>query len=128
VTRRTLRHIAATLVGLPLLGLGLSLDAQDVVKIRLRGRFFAEPATVRITVAVAPDSANRALRVEADGDRLFRSTEVALEGARGQKIHVVEFKNLPAGHYIVRAAVFSNLNVRGAAEDMLVVGDPSDPR
>jgi hypothetical protein len=100
--------------------------AQDVVEIRLRGRYFTDPATIRITVAVEPDAANRALRIEADGDRLFRSTEVMLEGESGQRIHTVEFKNLPAGNYTIRAAVLSGRNVRGAAEEFLVVGDPGN--
>jgi hypothetical protein len=52
--------------------------AGDVVEIRLRGHYFSEPATVQITVAVEPDAANKVLRVEADGDRLYRSTEVTL--------------------------------------------------
>lgn len=79
--------------------------AQDVVVLRLRGRFFSEPATIRITVAVEPDAQNRTLVVQADGDHLFRSSQVALDGENGQRVHTVEFKNLPAGYYIVRAEV-----------------------
>jgi len=92
----------------------------------MRGRYFSEPATVRITVAVQPDSSNRTLVVEADGDRLFRSSEVPLEGDKEQRTHVVEFKNLPAGYYVVRAEVRSNAAVRGSAEELLVVGEPGD--
>src|ERR1044071_3998131 len=54
--------------------------AGEVVEIRLRGRYFSEPATVQITIAVEPDAANRVLRVEADGDRMYRATELTLEG------------------------------------------------
>jgi hypothetical protein len=61
--------------------------------------------------------------IEADGDRLFRSTEVALDGANSQRLHTFEFKNLPDGHYSVRAAVFSNRSIRGADESLVVVGD-----
>jgi hypothetical protein len=102
--------------------------AEDVVELRIRGRYFSDPATVRITVAVEPNADNRMLRIEADGDRLFRSSEVVLEGENGQKIHTVEFKNLPAGSYTIRAAVLSAAQVRGAAEEFLVVGDPQDQR
>ena len=102
--------------------------AQDVVELRIRGRYFSDPATVRITVAVEPNADNRMLRIEADGDRLFRSSEVVLEGENGQKIHTVEFKNLPAGSYTIRAAVLSSAHVRGAAEELVVVGDPQDQR
>jgi len=100
---------------------------QDVVQIRLRGRFFAAPATIRVTIAVEPDQHNRVLIIQADGDRLFRSSEVPLDGENGQRIHVVEFKNLPAGQYVLRAEVHAkNDDIRGAAEELLTVGEPGD--
>jgi hypothetical protein len=95
--------------------------AGEVVEIRLRGHYFAEPATVQITVAVEPDAANRVLRVEADGDRLYRSTEVTLSGEGDKRLHTVEFKNLPAGEYELRAEVLSTEKVRGMASQELVV-------
>ena len=95
--------------------------AKEVVEILLRGHYFVEPATVQMTVAVEPDAKNRSLRIEADGDRLFRASQVALEGAEAKRIHSVEFKNLPAGNYILRAEVLSNDDVRGMAEQELVV-------
>jgi hypothetical protein len=100
--------------------------AQNVVEIRIRGRFFPEPATVRLTVAVEPSPENRTLVVEADGDRLYRSSEVALEGEHGKRLHTLEFKNLPAGEYTLRAEVLSNVSVRGIAEEYVTVGDPGD--
>ena len=105
---------------------GSSIAAQDVVEIRLRGRYFSEPATVRITVAVEPHERNRTLVIQADGDRLFRSSEMELAGENGKRLHTFEFKNLPAGYYTIRAEVHSSARVRGAAEEMLVVGDPGD--
>jgi hypothetical protein len=109
------------------LGVGSSLvAAQDVVEIRLRGRYFTDPATLRVTIAVEPNEDNRTLRIEADGDRLFRSSEVVLDGEAGKRLHTIEFKNLPAGHYTIRAAVLSSRDVRGAVEDFIVVGDPGD--
>lgn len=98
--------------------------AEDIVEIRLRGRFFAEPATVVVTVAVVPAEDHRFLVIAADGDRLFRSSEVALEGAHAQRVHTVELKNLPSGNYVLRAEVRSAEDVRGFAEETLVVGTP----
>lgn len=96
-------------------------DAADVVEIRLRGRYFMEPATVHIMVAVEPDAANRVLRIEADGDQMFRASDLALSGADEKRIHTVEFRNLPAGHYTLRADVMSTNAVRGTASKTLVV-------
>ena len=96
-------------------------DARDVVEIRLHGRYFIEPATVRILVAVEPDAENRALLIEADGEQLYRSSELSLSGASEKRLHNVEFRNLPAGYYTLRAQVRSSHDIRGSASQELVV-------
>ena len=116
----------AVLAAAVVLTAGSAITAQDVVEIRLRGRYFSEPATVRITVAVEPHERNRTLVIQADGDRLFRSSELELAGENGKRLHTFEFKNLPAGYYTIRAEVHSSAQVRGAAEELLVVGDPGE--
>ena len=80
-----------------------------------------EPATVHINVAVEPDEANRTLRIEADGDTVFRASDLSLSGANEKRMHAVEFKNLPAGTYTLRAQVMSSDKVRGMAEQELIV-------
>lgn len=103
----------------------VSGSATDVVEIRVNGHYFAEPATVEIIVAVEPDQANRTLRVEADGDRFFRSSEITLAGSSEKRLHNLEFRNLPAGFYEVRAEVLSTRDVRGmAVQDLEVMGEP----
>ena len=99
----------------------------------LRGITVAEDetvagATVQLVVAVEPNSENRRLRVEADGDNMFRATEMELEGAKEQRLHTVEFKNLSAGGYTLRAQVMSNSSVRSQAEqEIMVAGDGTSP-
>lgn len=116
---RVLLLTAATLLSVGTIG----SRAADIVEIRVYGRYFSEPATVRLTVTVEPDQDNRTLRVEADGDRLFRSTELVLEGLDEKRLHTVEFRNLPAGAYEVRAEVMSAREVRGTAtQDVMVMG------
>ena len=56
-----------------------------------------------------------------DGERLFRASQLALAGADEKRIHAVEFKNLPAGNYTLRAEVLGADDVRGMAEQELVV-------
>jgi len=96
-------------------------DANDIVEIRLRGRYYAEPASVQITIAVEPDAVNRALRVEADSERMFRSSEIRLEGAGEKRIHTLEFKTLPAGEYMLSAQVYSSTEMRAVATQQLTV-------
>jgi hypothetical protein len=98
-------------------------DAGEVVEIRLRGRYFSEPATVQITVAVEPAKNHRALVIEADGEHYFRSSALTLAGEGEKRLHSVEFKNLPAGTYILRAQVRSSDDVLATAtQDLVVTG------
>ena len=96
-------------------------DATEVVELRLHGHYFAEPATVHVTVAVEPDAQNRILRIEADSNQMFRASDISLDGADEKRIHTIQFKNLPAGHYTLRAEVRSSTAVRGSARQQLTV-------
>ena len=96
-------------------------DAGELVEIRLRGRFYAEPATVQITVAVEPGESHRMLRIAADGDAYYRASEVALEGKNDKRLHTVEFRSLPAGAYVLVAELHSSDALLGKATQELVV-------
>lgn len=123
------RIIRWTALFIPLVALTGSVGtARDNVEIRLNGRFFSEPATVQLVVAVEPDADNRRLRVEADGDNMFRATEIELDGAKEQRLHSVQFKNLSAGGYTLRAQVMSTSTVRSQVEqEIMVAGDGTSP-
>ena len=106
---------------------GAAGSAKDNVEIRLTGRFFAEPATVQMIVAIEPNADNRTLRVEADGENMFRATEVSLDGSNEKRLHTIQFKNLTAGEYVLRAQVLSTSSVRSQAEqEIMVAGDGAD--
>ena len=96
-------------------------DAADVVEIRLRGHFFAEPATVRITVAIEPAEEHRLLRISADGEDYARASELTLDGDKARRLHTVEFKNIPAGEYVLSAEVMSTDALLARATQGLVV-------
>ena len=118
------RTIAAVSLALALVATAAqSGAAKDVVQIRLRGHYFAEPATVQITVAVEPAADHRALVIEADGEKYFRSSILALAGENEKRLHTVEFKSLPAGAYTLRAQVRSVDEVLATAtQDLVVTG------
>ena len=113
---------------IPLVALtGTAGSAKDNVEIRLTGHFYAEPATVQLVVAIEPDAENRTLRVEADGDNMFCSTEIELAGAKEARLHTVQFKNLMAGGYTLRAQVLSTSVVRSqATQEIMVTGGGAD--
>ena len=97
------------------------VPAKEIVEIRIRGHYWPAPATVPITIAVEPGANNRALIVEADSDDYYRSSSIELDGENEKRLHLVEFKSLPAGDYVVRAQVKSKSQVLGTAVNELVV-------
>ncbi len=60
-------------------------------------------------------------RVEAESERMFRSSEITLSGAGEKRIHTLEFKNLPAGDYTLSAQVYSSSEMRAVATQQLTV-------
>jgi hypothetical protein len=92
-----------------------SIVAARIVEIRLNTRFAMAPATVRVMVVVEPHAANRTLRVALDGDGMFSSSDIALEGAGEKRVHELYFKSVPAGHYAIVAEVLAAHAVRGTA-------------
>jgi hypothetical protein len=99
----------------------VSGDAREVVQIRLRGHFFAEPATVQITVAIEPAADHRLLRIAAAGEQYYRESELTLQGEKDKRLHNLEFKNLPAGTYTLVAEVLSADELLAKATQDLVV-------
>ena len=120
--------VRLTALILPLTALSGTVGAKDNVEIRISGHFFAEPATVQMIIAVEPNSENRTLRVEADGDNMFCATELPLAGDKEQRLHTIQFKNLAAGEYTLRAQVLSNSSIRSQTEQgIMVTGDGTSP-
>jgi len=104
---------------------GITSSAKDDVEIRISGRYFSAPATVQMIIAIEPDAQNRTLRVEADGDNMYTSTEMQLAGDREQRLHTIQFKDLAAGEYTLRAQVLSTSDVRSQTEQhIMVTGSP----
>ena len=121
MNRTRIRQLAGIGLISAVFGFATSGSTQDMVKLRLAGRYYAEPATVNISVSVQPDDSNRVLRIEADGETFFRSADVPLEGASAPKFHAIAFKNVPAGEYVVRAQLLSKGDVRAVSQEMLTV-------
>jgi hypothetical protein len=95
--------------------------AKEIIEIRMRGHFYAAPATVSVVIAVEPGERNRALLVEADGEDYYRASEIELDGEKEKRLHSIEFRSLPAGEYVLRAQVRSKTGIIGKAEAELVV-------
>lgn len=85
----------------------LTAVRDDKLRIAVEGgRIQWEPATVRLRIRVEPDKANRALAVGIDSGEFGRSSAFTLEGERAQRTVWIEYRDVPAGEYVVRAEVY----------------------
>jgi len=63
------------------------------------------PANLRVRVRIDPSIDNRSLAIIADGENLYRSSEIPLEGDRAPKIIDVALPNVPGGEYQVQVVL-----------------------
>jgi hypothetical protein len=71
----------------------------DELTLRLTPRFVSAPGYLRSLIRVAPNDANRVLRVEIDSAGYYRSSDITLDGASAPMSHFVDWKEVPAGKY-----------------------------
>ena len=94
----------ASIVLLSSLGTRASADdAERPLRVRVSPAMAHAPADLYIYVSVARRSDNRLLRVSAESDDFFRSSETQLDGEFSARVTVVRFRELPPGDYEIRA-------------------------
>jgi len=118
VTRRARWALRIQTLGLMLLVFGIwsgipSTAAEPVVDLTVKGHVLTAPATLMMTVRVAPDARNRGLAITADSADFARSSTIELDGADEPPVHQMLFKDLPEGDYVVSAKLIGVDGVRG---------------
>jgi hypothetical protein len=78
-------------------------DPERPLHVRISPTMAHAPADLYIYVSVARRPDNRILRVSAESDDFFRSSETQLDGEHSARVTVVRFRELPAGDYEIRA-------------------------
>jgi hypothetical protein len=78
-------------------------DPERPLRVRVSPSMAHAPADLYIYVSVARRSDNRLLRVSAESDDFFRSSETQLDGEFSARVTVVRFRELPPGDYEIRA-------------------------
>jgi hypothetical protein len=78
------------------------------------------PANLNVRLTIEPHEANRVVEVIAESEDFYRSSQVALEGDRGPRTVIVQFRSLPGGEYVVRGVV-SDSTGRETAEQRQVI-------
>lgn len=84
--------------------LWLALAARSVA-IDVSPRFAFAPAAVRVRVTVDPKPDQRLVRVQADSGVNLRASEYELHGEDGPRTTWIDWRDLPAGDYVVTADV-----------------------
>jgi hypothetical protein len=78
-------------------------DPERPLHVRISPTMAHAPADLYIYVSVARRPDNRLLRVSAESDDFFRSSETQLDGEYSARVTVVKFRELPPGDYQIRA-------------------------
>ncbi len=79
--------------------------ASEPLSLRVTPNVSSAPSTVTVRAYVAPNAANRWLRIEADSGSFYRSSEVQLDGDKAPMLTEFRLKSLPGGEYTVTATL-----------------------
>jgi len=78
-------------------------ETERPLSVRVSPTMAHAPADLFIYVSVARRPENRLLRVTAESDDFFRSSDTQLDGEYSARITVVRFRELPPGGYQIKA-------------------------
>lgn len=83
----------------------VSSGSQPPASVTVAPRVGSAPALIRVRVKVPPADANRDLIVEVDGPDYYSSSAVPLEGRDAPTLHVLSFKSVPPGPYLIQTTL-----------------------
>ena len=78
-------------------------DPERPLHVRVSPTMAHAPADLYIYVSVARRPDNRLLRVTAESEDFYRSSETQLDGEYSARVTVVRFRELPPGGYEIKA-------------------------
>jgi hypothetical protein len=105
-------RICALLVLLVSVAWVTQVGGKGEISISVSPRVTHVPGTVRVRATVEHNMENRALQIIAESDDYYRSSTVPLDGEKGARITVIQFRGLPLGNYRVIA------NLLGAGDEI----------
>lgn len=102
-------RMKTALVVSAMVGLGtLHGDATQRLNIRVAPAVSSAPAVIQIYVGVQPRAENRLLRVSAESEDFFRSSEAQLDGEQSARMITFTFRGMPEGDYQVSAQLIGS--------------------
>jgi len=79
------------------------------------------PGFVRVEARVERDAGNRAVRIIAESEDFYRSSDIPVDGENGPNIAVLDLRQLPTGTYQVTAVLVGANGERAFATRVLRV-------
>ena len=83
-------------------------DPERPLRVRVSPTMAHAPADLFIYVSVARRAENRLLRVTAESEDFFRSSDTQLDGEYSARVMVVRFRELPPGGYEIKAELMAS--------------------
>ena len=111
--------IAVSLVAImPFTGL---LHANDFVQLHV-SPILSDRGDMTVQVLVTRDAENQWMKVTAESETYYSSSEMELEGEYSPRVKVIRFRGVPAGWYEVTGTVFDHhQHVKGLARRSVMV-------
>ena len=92
-----------------------NLNGRETLRLRVTPSVSMAPGYVTVRVNIESAAENRRLRIVAESDSFYRSSEVDLDGANAPPTSVFEFRNLSTGLYEVTGTLVGVNGPRGSA-------------
>ncbi len=89
-------------------GIGSPVQGSQRMQVQVYPRVASAPANILISVGFARNADNRVLRVIAESDDFFRSSEVQINGDSGPRVSSFTFRSLPPGWYSLEAELIGS--------------------
>ena len=83
----------------------IAANAGERLSVRVSPALAHAPADIIVYVTLERSAENRLLRVSAESDDFFRSSEVTLDGEGSARVMILHFLQLPPGTYDVTVDV-----------------------
>ena len=100
---------------------GIHLSADEAIKISARPTVIAAPGSALLKVIVERNAMNRTLIWEVDGRTYYRSSTMQLDGASASRSYVFMLRDLPGGHFDVRARVLRSDDTEVMGQTRIIV-------
>jgi hypothetical protein len=97
------------------------LGSSERLTMKLSPSTTVAPGFVRIEARVDRDASNRVVRIIAESDDFYRSSDIPVDGENGPSIAVLDLRRLPTGTYQVTGILVGTSGQRAATTRVLRV-------